>query len=68
MLHPGGIYGRAANKRESTLIVMDLGNQNSLLVKRAAGGGIRLSRDPLNLTNIHSRKVCFPMPGKYVHC
>ncbi|TQS37405.1 hypothetical protein Golomagni_02124 [Golovinomyces magnicellulatus] len=30
--------------------------QNSFLVKRACSGGIQLSRDPLNLKNIHSRK------------
>lgn len=34
------------------------GNQNSYLVKRALSGGVRFSRDPLNLTNINSRKVC----------
>ncbi|KAG9230333.1 60S ribosomal protein L28 [Amylocarpus encephaloides] len=31
-------------------------NQNAFLVKRAQSGGIRFSRDPMNLTNIHSRK------------
>ncbi|KAN0102805.1 ribosomal protein L28e [Hyaloscypha variabilis] len=31
-------------------------NQNSYLVKRASSGGVRFSRDPLNLTNVHSRK------------
>ncbi|RKF74242.1 putative 60S ribosomal protein L28e [Golovinomyces cichoracearum] len=31
--------------------------QNSFLVKRASSGGVQLSRDPLNLKNIHSRKV-----------
>ncbi|RKF56480.1 putative 60S ribosomal protein L28e [Golovinomyces cichoracearum] len=30
--------------------------QNSFLVKRASSGGVQLSRDPLNLKNIHSRK------------
>ncbi|KAI0389991.1 60S ribosomal protein L28 [Xylariaceae sp. FL0594] len=29
---------------------------NSFLVKRKAAGGVQLSRDPLNLTNKHSRK------------
>ncbi|TVY14974.1 putative 60S ribosomal protein L28e [Lachnellula arida] len=33
-----------------------IGNQNSYLVKRAQSGGVRFSRDPLNLTNVHSRK------------
>ncbi|TVY81761.1 putative 60S ribosomal protein L28e [Lachnellula suecica] len=31
-------------------------NQNAFLVKRAGAGGLRFSRDPLNLVNIHSRK------------
>ncbi|KAL5604689.1 hypothetical protein BROUX41_001960 [Berkeleyomyces rouxiae] len=31
-------------------------NQNSYLVKRKTNGGIQLSRDPLNLTNVHSKK------------
>lgn len=34
------------------------GNQNSYLVKRKTGGGVQFSRDPYNLTNKHSRKVC----------
>lgn len=38
--------------------VIYLGNQNSYLVKRNTNGGVRFSRDPLNLTNVHSRKVC----------
>ncbi|KAH9842228.1 60S ribosomal protein L28 [Teratosphaeria destructans] len=29
---------------------------NSFLVKRAQGGGVQFSRDPLNLVNKHSRK------------
>jgi hypothetical protein len=33
------------------------GNQNSYLVKRKALGGVSFSRDPLNLTNRHTRKV-----------
>ncbi|KAF3925647.1 Barrierpepsin [Orbilia brochopaga] len=32
-------------------------NNSSYLVKRKKAGGIKLSRDPLNLRNIHSRKV-----------
>ncbi|KAI9746424.1 MAG: hypothetical protein M1818_000137 [Claussenomyces sp. TS43310] len=31
-------------------------NQNSFLVKRKTGGGVRFSRDPLNPLNVHSRK------------
>jgi len=30
--------------------------QNSQLVKRKTGGGQRFSKDPLNLTNLHTRK------------
>ncbi|RKF57680.1 putative 60S ribosomal protein L28e [Erysiphe neolycopersici] len=30
--------------------------QNAFLVKRTSSEGVRFSRDPLNLTNIHSRK------------
>jgi large subunit ribosomal protein L28e len=32
------------------------GKNNSYLVKRTQAGGVQLSRDPLNLTNKHSRK------------
>ncbi|KAI8966866.1 ribosomal protein L28e [Daldinia sp. FL1419] len=31
-------------------------NNNSYLVKRKEFGGVQFSRDPLNLTNVHSRK------------
>jgi large subunit ribosomal protein L28e len=31
-------------------------NQNAFLVKRTSSGGVRFSRDPFNLVNIHSRK------------
>ncbi|KAF3235861.1 hypothetical protein TWF128_001699 [Orbilia oligospora] len=31
-------------------------NNSSFLVKRKTGSGVRLSRDPLNLRNVHSRK------------
>lgn len=34
-----------------------LGSQNAYLVKRSSHGGVAFSSDPLNLTNIHSRKV-----------
>lgn len=33
------------------------GSQNAFLVKRKTGGSPQFSRDPLNLTNVHSRKV-----------
>jgi hypothetical protein len=36
------------------------GNQNAFLVKRNTNGGVQFSRDPLNLTNLHSRKVSIP--------
>jgi hypothetical protein len=39
------------------------GNQNSYLIKRNTNGGVRFSRDPLNLTNVHSRKVCCSRNG-----
>jgi large subunit ribosomal protein L28e len=32
------------------------GNSNSFLVKRKQGDRVQFSRDPLNLTNKHSRK------------
>ncbi|KAK3380319.1 ribosomal protein L28e [Lasiosphaeria ovina] len=31
-------------------------NQNAFLVKRKTTGGLRFSRDPYNLANVHSRK------------
>ncbi|EAS37227.1 large subunit ribosomal protein L28e [Coccidioides immitis RS] len=31
-------------------------SQNSFLVNRKSGGGARFTRDPLNLTNVHTRK------------
>ncbi|KAK6362013.1 hypothetical protein TWF730_005717 [Orbilia blumenaviensis] len=31
-------------------------SNSSFLVKRKTGGGVKLSRDPLNLRNVHSRK------------
>ncbi|KAF6843297.1 ribosomal protein L28e [Colletotrichum musicola] len=42
----------------SDLIWEVVRSQNAFLVKRADIGGLQLSRDPLNLTNKHSRKVC----------
>ncbi|KAG7290293.1 hypothetical protein NEMBOFW57_000292 [Staphylotrichum longicolle] len=32
-------------------------SQNAFLVKRKTGGSPQFSRDPLNLTNVHSRKA-----------
>jgi hypothetical protein len=32
------------------------GSNNSFLVKNTRNGGVQMSRDPLNLTNKHSRK------------
>ena len=32
-----------------------IGDQNAYLVKRRSGGGVMFSRDPMNLTNKHSR-------------
>ncbi|KAK0100113.1 hypothetical protein ONS95_013075 [Cadophora gregata] len=40
----------------SDLIWEIVGAQNAFLVKRAQSGGVRFSRDPLNLVNKHSRK------------
>lgn len=37
--------------------VLQIGNNNSYLVKRNTGGGVQFSRDPLNLMNKNSRKV-----------
>jgi large subunit ribosomal protein L28e len=37
------------------LIAPRTGNQNAYLVKRRSGGGVMFSRDPMNLTNKHSR-------------
>jgi len=45
--------GHGRNKADTDL---RSGNQNAFLVKRKQAGGVQLSRDPLNLTNKHSRK------------
>ncbi|KAJ4292190.1 hypothetical protein N0V88_005819 [Collariella sp. IMI 366227] len=37
--------------------VLNLCLNNSFLVKRKTGGAPQFSRDPLNLTNLHSRKA-----------
>lgn len=42
---------------ESKTDVGIAGSQNSFLVKRSTKGP-RFSRDPYNLLNLHSRKVC----------
>lgn len=34
------------------------GSNNSYLVKRKSGGGSQFSKDPMNLMNKYSRKVC----------
>ncbi|PQE08936.1 60S ribosomal L28 protein [Rutstroemia sp. NJR-2017a WRK4] len=39
-------------------------NQNAFLVKRTTGGGVRFSKDPLNLTNLHSRKAAGVAPAE----
>ncbi|KAJ4403216.1 hypothetical protein N0V85_005140 [Neurospora sp. IMI 360204] len=39
-------------------------SQNSYLVKRSSGGGAQFSRDPLNLTNKHSRKAVGVVAGE----
>lgn len=33
-------------------------NTSAFLLKRREAGGVQFSRDPLNLTNKHARKVC----------
>ena len=45
------------------LIKTLIGTQNCYLVKRKTGGGLQLSRDPMNLINVHSRKVCLALAG-----
>ncbi|EPS41221.1 hypothetical protein H072_4914 [Dactylellina haptotyla CBS 200.50] len=39
-------------------------NNTSYLVKRKTNGGVRLSRDPLNLRNVHSRKAIGLVPSE----
>jgi hypothetical protein len=51
-------WGEIRMGEQQLIHVIYLGNQNSYLVKRNTNGGVRFSRDPLNLTNVHSRKVC----------
>ncbi|KAI1117122.1 ribosomal L28e family protein [Nemania sp. NC0429] len=46
----------ATSQVSSDLVWEIVRGNNSFLVKRKAGGGVQLSRDPLNLTNKNSRK------------
>ncbi|KAH8821516.1 60S ribosomal protein L28 [Xylogone sp. PMI_703] len=48
--------GYYSNQVSSDLIWEVTRNQNAFLVKRKTAGGVQFSRDPLNLTNLHSRK------------
>lgn len=38
-------------------------NTSAFLLKRREAGGVQFSRDPLNLTNKHSRKVRLSHPA-----
>lgn len=40
-------------------------NTSAFLLKRKQAGGVQFSRDPLNLTNKHARKVRIALPAKY---
>lgn len=46
----------SSNAVSSDLIWEIVRSNNAYLVKRKESGGIQFSRDPLNLTNVHSRK------------
>ncbi|KAI0128651.1 ribosomal L28e family protein [Xylariales sp. AK1849] len=46
----------ASPQVSSDLVWEIVRSNNAYLVKRKTGGGVQLSRDPLNLTNKHSRK------------
>ncbi|KAI0850983.1 ribosomal L28e family protein [Daldinia vernicosa] len=46
----------ATNNVSADLIWEIVRKNNSYLVKRKESGGVQFSRDPLNLTNVHSRK------------
>ncbi|KAI1646334.1 ribosomal L28e protein family-domain-containing protein [Daldinia loculata] len=46
----------ATNNVSADLVWELVRSNNSYLVKRKESGGIQFSRDPLNLTNVHSRK------------
>lgn len=50
---------QSANARGTFILIQFriAGSQNSFLVKRKTDGSPQFSRDPLNLTNVHSRKV-----------
>jgi large subunit ribosomal protein L28e len=51
-----GFAAMSATNTSSDLIWEITRSQNSFLVNRKTGGGVRFSRDPLNLLNVHSRK------------
>lgn len=50
--------GIIVNSNESRNIndFLNIGNNNAYVVSRRTGGGVRFSRDPLNLKNMHTRK------------
>ncbi|KAK7965080.1 ribosomal protein l28e protein [Apiospora sp. TS-2023a] len=45
-----------SNQISSDLIWEIVRNNNAYVVSRRTGGGVRFSRDPLNLKNLHTRK------------
>ncbi|KAK8115003.1 ribosomal protein L28e [Apiospora kogelbergensis] len=45
-----------SNQISSDLIWEIVRNNNAYVVSRRTGGGVRFSRDPLNLKNMHTRK------------
>ncbi|KAK8056588.1 hypothetical protein PG993_001815 [Apiospora rasikravindrae] len=45
-----------SNQISSDLIWEIVRNNNAYVVTRKTGGGVRFSRDPLNLKNLHTRK------------
>ena len=46
----------SADEIDGLILTYITGNNNAYLTKRKSGGGVQFSRDPLNLTNKHSRK------------
>ncbi len=54
--------------RTQSLTLFRLGNNNAYLVKRKGAGGVQFSRDPMNLTNTHSRKVPTAFPPGLERC
>lgn len=57
-LHPRAFFGVG---RKQFVLTLHAGTQNAFLVKRKDNGGTHFSRDPLNLTNVHTRTVCLDM-------